>query len=140
MDQVQLARSIAKDIHCGQLDKGGQPYFLHVEAVADSVAGERQKAAAYLHDSLEDTNLTADDLRKYGVNQDVIRLIQLLTRGPGESYQDYIRRLSRDPEAGKIKLADLRHNADLSRIPQPTEKDRQRRKKYMKFICYLENL
>ncbi|WP_294729640.1 GTP pyrophosphokinase [uncultured Faecalibaculum sp.] len=108
--------------------------------MAEGVSGDKLKAAAYLHDSLEDTKLTAEDLQKLGVESSVIHLVEQLTRKPGESYQEYIDRISKDPDASQIKLADLRHNSDLSRIPFPVDEDRQRRKKYQRSICYLENV
>ncbi|WP_276849163.1 GTP pyrophosphokinase [Faecalibaculum rodentium] len=138
MNQADLARVIAEKIHAGQFDKGGQPYFQHVNAVAEGVSGDVLKAAGFLHDALEDTDMTTDRLLELGVKSSVIDLVELLTRKPDEKYQDYIRRISLNRDAARIKLSDLRHNSDLSRIAHPSVKDRVRQEKYLRSIEFLE--
>lgn len=128
------AFTIAQEAHKGQVDKGGHPYIEHVMFVASHVSGEKATVVALLHDTLEDTELTAQDLAKAGISPQEIQTIILLTREPGTDYFNYIERLKSDPIAVKVKLADLRHNSDLSRLSQCSERDIQRSKKYQKAI------
>ena len=113
MDHIQseLAQSIAVSAHKGQVDKAGKPYIMHPAHVAASVQGDAAKAVAWLHDVVEDTPLT---------------------------FADLVRSLKTNPLARAVKLADLRHNSDLSRLPRITEKDQRRAEKYAKAIAVLE--
>ena len=94
--------------------------------------------AALLHDTVEDTNITFDDLRQEGFPEEVIRILRLLTHDPAEDYYDYVKRIAKDPQARKVKLSDLYHNSDLSRLNKVSEKDIERREKYLRCIRYLE--
>lgn len=135
---VKTAEEIARRAHAGQVDKAGVPYAHHPAWVAAHVEGDDAKAAAWLHDVLEDTDLTADDLRREGVPELVVRTVEVLTHAEGESYQEYLGRVARNPLAVRVKLADLAHNSDLSRIPQPTERDYARIEKYRRARIFLE--
>lgn len=112
--------SFAKMAHKGQVDKGGEPYFNHVVAVVE-ILGEdatyTEKAAAYLHDVVEDTDYTIYDFYKTTVPKEVIEVVKLLTRDPKLSYQVYINDIvrSHNKAAIKVKIADLTHNLDTNR-------------------------
>lgn len=115
---VEQARDLARRAHAGQVDKAGQPYHLHVEAVADMLTkyGPDAQIAGLLHDVIEDTELTADDLRSHGVEEYVVQAVLSVTRQPGESYMDMIRRAADHPLGRLVKLADNAHNSDRARL------------------------
>ena len=117
--------------HKGQKDKGGRPYYVHLMSVGNAVE-PRLKVPALLHDILEDTDTKEQELLDAGLTQREIEIIKTLTRKTGESYREYILRVADDQDAAKIKLADLSHNMDLSRIKYPTEDDFRRLRKYEK--------
>ena len=123
--------------HDGQLDKAGQPYILHPITVALGCKEESEKVVAYLHDVLEDTDATVDDLINLGLLQEEIDAIVLLTKPKGEEYSAYIERVSKNRLATVVKMSDLRHNMQIDRIPNPSEKDFKRIKKYRKAYEFL---
>jgi hypothetical protein len=139
---VSLERAIqlAAEAHAGQVDKADQPYILHVLRVMLRLEGENERVAAALHDLLEDTSVTAEDLRAEGFAPEVIAAVQALTKREGETYEDFIRRVSTNPIAARVKLADLADNMDLTRIASPTERDRARTEKYHQAIDLLSTL
>ena len=124
--------------HRGQLDKAGRPYIEHPEHVAASVYGDAAKAAAWLHDVVEDTDATVEDLRAAGISEDVLEAVALLTHERGTPYLEYVRRVKENPIARVVKLADLRHNSDLSRLPEVGKEDLRRMKRYRRAIRILE--
>ena len=123
---------IAQEAHKGQLDKGGNPYIEHPLYVASQVDTMELKIVAVLHDTLEDSDMTANDLKKEGFPERIVDAIVMLTHEDGneEAYLDYIRRVATNTMAAAVKRADLMHNMDMSRIQKPTEKDLKRRAKY----------
>lgn len=138
--QRKKAESTARSHHAGQTDKAGAPYTDHLKAVAAAFSDDTLQAIAWLHDILEDTDLRAEDLRSFGFTEEVIRTVVDLTRISGEDYEDYIRRLSKNPLAVQVKLADLHHNMDLSRLPEVTPKDLKRLEKYRKAETFLRQI
>ena len=132
----ELALQIAQKAHAGQVDKAGKDYILHPMTVASYMDTDTEKAIAYLHDVLEDTDVTVDALRKIFPNEIVDTLITL-THRKDESYFEYIQRVSTSKLAKKIKVADLLHNLDITRIKEPTKQDYERLEKYKKAILYL---
>ena len=136
--QSELAQSIALAAHKGQVDKAGKPYIEHPAHVASVVQGDAAKAVAWLRDVVEDTPLTFADLRGRGIAPEVIEALKLLTRDESVPYLEYVRSLKPNPLARAVKLADLRHNSDLSRLPRITENDQRRAEKYAKAIAILE--
>jgi (p)ppGpp synthase/HD superfamily hydrolase len=137
-DQVKRAMDLAYRAHLGQTDKGGAPYIFHPIHLAEQMDTETEITAALLHDVVEDTALTLPDLREAGISDEVLAVLDLLTHRPGEPYMDYIRRLAPDPVARKIKLADLRHNGDMTRLgPEDQEKVCYFQKKYAPAVAYL---
>ncbi|MDE6732911.1 MAG: HD domain-containing protein [Oscillospiraceae bacterium] len=135
---LELAIKVATEAHKGQTDKGGNPYIEHPKAVAAQVNNIEHKIVAYLHDVIEDTEITLDDLSEMGFTYRIVNSVRLLTRTDTLTYKEYLKRLKADDNARHVKIADLRHNMDISRIPEPTEKDYKRLEKYKKSLEFLE--
>lgn len=133
----QQALAIAKDAHKGQVDKAGVEYIQHPLFVASLVEGELAKTVALLHDVVEDSDWTLEDLRKEGLPEEVVQAVGILTKKRNENYEEYILRVKQNPLARQVKLADLKHNSDLSRLANVTDRDRKRVAKYQKAIAYL---
>ena len=137
------AFQIAAAVHGDQLDQTGEPYLFHITRVAMAVATDEERAVAILHDSIEDSTGIfeanvhfAKIFRVYG--KDVADAVKLLTHDESEPYMDYIRRLSVNPLARAVKLADLADNMDEERLGRLPENDRARlRTKYRKAWAYL---
>ncbi|GAB2022429.1 HD domain-containing protein [Pseudolactococcus yaeyamensis] len=136
-DYVRTALDIATRAHEGQRDKAGVDYIEHPKTVASFVDLETEKATAYLHDVLEDTDVTADDLINQGIPIEVVQAVQVLTKQKNQNYDRYLEIVNKNPIARVVKMADLRHNSDLSRIKQPQKVDFERCEKYQKAIQYL---
>lgn len=136
---AQRAYALAKKAHLGQKDKGGNDYIEHPKAVASMMDTDIEKAVAYLHDVVEDTKISFDDLKKYGFPNQIIEALKALTKQKNESYDVYIDRVIRNPIAKKVKLADMKHNSDITRIKSPSQKDYDRCQKYLDKIQYLIN-
>ncbi len=135
---LEIAKRICKEAHAGQVDKGGKAYYLHPFAVADMCETVDQKITAYLHDVLEDTSMTVTDLMAQGITQKIIEALKALTHKPGENYFDYIERAKSNPIARAVKIKDLTHNSDLSRLKEITPKDLARVEKYRLCINILQ--
>ena len=134
---VDLASSIARKAHEGQLDKAGVDYIEHPIYVASQVDTEEEKAVALLHDVIEDSPVSAEGLLQAGLPETVVTAVQVLTKKKEQDYQTYLETVKKNPLARVVKLADLKHNSDLSRLSSITEKDRERLKKYKKAIDFL---
>lgn len=131
---LELAIQIAQKAHEGQLDKAGHPYIDHPLAVmeqADSVEG---KIVSVLHDAVEDSDLTIADLIAQGFPPEVIDAIAAITKLEDEVYEQYLERVMCNPLALKVKIADMTHNLDISRIANPTKADLARIEKYKEVI------
>ena len=134
---INIALSIAKKAHAGQVDKAGVDYIQHPLYVASQVKTEQEKAVALLHDVLEDSDITAADLLAYGLSNEVVTAVQTLTKKKGQSYQEYLEKVKSNNLARVVKLADLKHNSDLSRLKTVSNTDYERVKKYKNAIRYL---
>jgi guanosine-3',5'-bis(diphosphate) 3'-pyrophosphohydrolase len=139
------AVALAANSHKGQLEKAGTPYLLHPLRVMMSLgrsATEAERCAAVLHDVVEDCDVSFDDLRKAGFSEEVVEAVDALTKRPDEAsdYMKAIRRVAQNPIARRVKLRDLADNLDLTRIPNPTDKDRARAEKYLLAQSFLEGL
>lgn len=129
-EMVAAAKLIAKLAHKGQKDKAGMDYFTHPEAVAAMLDTPEEKTVAYFHDTVEDTDVTVEEIRSVFGNE-IADAVALMTHADGVPYLDYVKEIGKNPLARKVKLADLTHNMDISRIPDPTQKDYNRiEKKY----------
>lgn len=135
---TRKAMKIAYAAHAGQADKTGVPYIYHPIHLAESMTEEKAVITALLHDVVEDTDITIDDLAREGFHADILTALTLLTHNPAEEYMDYISRLSTCPLARKVKLADLRHNSDVTRLDAIDEKTARRLEKYRRAIQLLE--
>ena len=135
--QATKAHEVAKKAHFGQTDRAGIDYIKHPETVASFVATDEEKAVAYLHDVIEDTSLTLLDLKKEGFSKNIVEAVDILTKKKGQDYQSYLNLVKKNELARVVKLADLRHNSDLTRLPLITEKDLERNKKYSSAITFL---
>ena len=134
---LERAIEIAARTHAGQLDKGGAPYILHPLRVMLRVAPGAQQIVAVLHDVVEDSEVTFEDLEREGFSAEVISGLRAVTKIEGESYEDFVARAALDPVGKAVKLADLMENSDLSRIAEPSQKDLERVAKYGRAIQYL---
>ncbi len=130
MASLERAIEIAATAHTGQLDRSGQPYILHPLRVMLAVNSEHERMAAVLHDVVEDSDITYDDLISEGFPTEVVDAVRLLTRAKGASRIDAARKAVRNPIARVVKLADVADNMNVSRISNPTEKDHARQREY----------
>ncbi len=121
---------LAAGAHRGQVDKAGEPYILHPLRVMRRLGDEAGRIAAVLHDVLEDTAITLGDLRHAGYGEEVLQALEALTRREGEEYADFIERAARNSLARRVKLADLADNLDAARLPEITERSRERLVRY----------
>lgn len=130
---IEKAIQIALRAHEGQKDKGGNPYILHPLFVASMMQTEEEIIVALLHDVIEDSFYTINDLRREGFPEKVLDAIQTITREDGEDYFAYIDRVKRNSIASTVKLADLWHNSCAVRLNRkPTEVDLERISRYEK--------
>lgn len=127
---LEVAIQKALTGHYGQVDKGGAPYFLHPLRVMMKMKDYPRMAAAVLHDLVEDTFTTLDDLRRLGMPEEVVEAVDALTKRKGEDYEDYLKRVEANEIARDVKLADLQDNMRLDRLLAVTEKDLKRVAKY----------
>ncbi|MGQ0285852.1 HD domain-containing protein [Pasteurellaceae bacterium 22721_9_1] len=133
------AKQFAQKAHEKQLDKAGQPYINHLQFVADLVKNESDEvvATAWLHDSVEDTETSLSDISAL-FGKVVADSVNAITKRQGENYQDYLLRVKSNEIARKVKIADLTHNMDLSRLSITTEKDLSRQRKYQQAKQFLQ--
>lgn len=124
------ALNTAYTAHMGQTDRSGIPYIFHPYHVAEQMQTEETAAIALLHDICEDTDITPEQLIEMGFPENVVEGVRLMTHSDDEDYFDYIRRIKSSPAATAVKLADLKHNSDLTRLNSVTEKDISRLEKY----------
>lgn len=130
------AINIAYNAHIDQVDKFGIPYIFHPMHVAEEMDTEIECIVAILHDVVEDTDITFEYLEKF-FSKEVINSIKLLTHDKSVDYIEYIKKLKEDPVARKVKMADIRHNSDTSRLKHIKIKDILRLKKYKKALKIL---
>lgn len=129
---LEKAISIASIAHEKQLDKGGEPYILHPLRVMMTMTSDEGRIVAMLHDVLEDTELTLDDLRAQGLSGKILDCLDLLTHKDNDSYEAYIGRIMEDPLATQVKIADLKDNMDWTRLKELTDTDFERLEKYLR--------
>lgn len=127
---TKKAMRIAYEGHKNQVDKSGLPYIYHPIHLAEQMKDETEVCVALLHDVAEDTDITSEDLRREGFGEEIIEALKLMTHNKNVPYMEYIRRIKDNPTARTVKLADLAHNSDLSRLDIVDEKDLERAEKY----------
>lgn len=136
---LELAKLLSQEAHKNQVDKAGIDYFTgHIQTVVNSVKTNKEKIVAYLHDTIEDANITID--RIYEIFGDEIGLVvETITKTDNIDYFQYINNIKNNELARIVKIADLKHNMDLTRLETVTEKDLKRYEKYKKALEILEN-
>ena len=132
------ALKICFDAHKKQLDKSGVPYVFHPFHLAEQMIDEVTTIVALLHDVIEDSNYTLSDIEGKGFGKDVIDALALLTHDPDVLYKEYILNIKNNPIAKAVKLADLQHNSDMSRLDVIDKKAIKRREKYQEAIELLK--
>lgn len=131
---TKKAMLLAYRAHLNQYDKSGMPYIFHPFHLAEMMPDEITAATALLHDVVEDTAVSFSDLEQEGFPKEVIDALRLLTRHDGLDYFEYIAQIKNSPIARAVKIADLKHNSDLSRLDTVDEKAVKRFKKYQKAL------
>lgn len=122
-----------------QLDKSGIPYVFHPFHVAEQMNTEDEVIVALLHDLIEDTDVTIEEIKNMNFSESVVEALTLLTHDEGQDYYEYIKSIAKNEIAVKVKIADLKHNMDLNRLNEVTGDDLKRVEKYKKCVDYLEN-
>ena len=136
---TKKALRLCFEVHKNQTDKSGMPYVFHPFHLAEQMQDEESTVVALLHDVIEDSDHTVDDLRRMGFSETVLSAIALMTHDPNVPYMDYVAKIKEDPIARAVKLADLKHNSDASRLDLVTPRDEARLEKYKKAIALLED-
>ena len=134
---TKKAMKIAFEAHKNQSDKNGLPYIYHPVHLAEQMDCEDSICVALLHDVVEDTSMTFEELQAEGFSKEVIEALKLLTHDDAVPYMEYVKEIKKNPIATKVKLADLRHNSDLTRLDDVNEKALKRVEKYKKAIGLL---
>jgi (p)ppGpp synthase/HD superfamily hydrolase len=131
MSTLEEAIALAVEVHRGQVDRVGQPYILHPLRVMFRLEREVDKIVGILHDVVEDSELTLEDMRRKGYSEEVIQALDGVTRREGESYEEFVSRSLAHPISRRVKLADLDDNMDIRRLSAPlNEKDLERLQRY----------
>ena len=136
-EMTKKAIKLMFEKHKDQVDKSGMPYVFHPFHLAEQMDDEETTITALLHDIVEDTDTTFEDLRELGFSDNVINALKLMTHDKNVDYFEYIKNISKNPIARKVKIKDLEHNMDTSRLDEVTDKDIERVKKYKKCHKYL---
>ena len=134
--QIELAREIAERKHHGQVDKAGIPYVTHPERVASRMKDREGKIVGWLHDTVEDTDLTLDEVREM-FGTEIADAVDAVSRRRGESWEEYLDRVKANPIARRVKISDLIDNSNLGRIPEITMRDVERQRKYNGALIFL---
>lgn len=135
---TKKALSLCFEAHKDQVDKSGLPYVFHPFHLAMEMTDELSTVVALLHDVIEDTDYTLQDLEKMGFPPAVLEAISLMTHREGVPYMEYVATIKTNPLARIVKMADLRHNSNIARVDNPTEKDYARVEKYRRAMALLE--
>lgn len=138
-NMTKKALKICFKAHINQVDKTGVPYVFHPFHLAEQMDDEESVCLALLHDVVEDTSMTFEDLINEGFSEKIISALRLLTHLNSTPYMEYIQKIKENPLAKKVKLADLRHNSDLSRLDLSVDKIPSKLELYKIAIQYLED-
>ena len=122
MPTLEDAIALAVEAHRGHRDKAGQPYILHPLRVMFRLDSETERIVGILHDVVEDSHYTLDDLRQMGYSEPIVEAIDNLSRREDETYDQLIKRSAGNPLARRVKLADLEDNMDIRRYPALNDK------------------
>lgn len=135
--ETKMALKLCFEAHKDQVDKSGMPYVFHPFHLAEQMEDETTTIVALLHDLVEDTDYTFDDLKEMGFSNCVIDALTLMTHNKSVPYMTYVEQIKTNPIATIVKIADLKHNSDLSRLDIVDDKALKRKEKYAKALCLL---
>ncbi len=130
---------IAVNAHSGQVDKAGEDYICHPLRVMLKLKTEEERIVGILHDVIEDTNMTYEQLRSEGFSETIIIALKNVTKEKVETYTDFVNRAKSNEISRVVKLADLEDNLDIARIHNPSKKDYERLEKYKNARAILLN-
>ena len=134
---TKTAMRICFDAHKEQTDKSGLPYVFHPFHLAEQMKDEATTCVALLHDVVEDSDMTLEGLREAGFPEEIVEAVGAMTHAPDVPYMDYVRAIKRNPIATAVKLADLRHNSDPTRLEVIDEFAERRMERYRAAITIL---
>ena len=137
-DKTKKAMRLCFQAHKNQLDKSGIPYVFHPIHLAEQMQDEETTLVALLHDVVEDSEYSLEALRAMGFGETVLEAIALMTHDEKVPYMDYVARIKPNPIARAVKIADLKHNSDLSRLDAVDDKAMARVEKYARALRLLE--
>jgi (p)ppGpp synthase/HD superfamily hydrolase len=135
---TKKAMKIAYVAHKDQIDKSGLPYIFHPFHLAEQMNDEYSTCVALLHDAVEDSQYTIQDLIDNGFPMEVIEAIKTLSHNKGTPYFEYIKNIRNNTLSSRVKIEDLKHNSDLTRLNQITEQDLERIEKYKQALDFLK--
>lgn len=136
--QLNRAIGIAAMAHDGQFDRSGKPYILHPLSVMLRMDTDEERIVAVLHDTIEDTNITIDELREDGFSEEILAALTLLSKESDDvPYMPFIEKIKTNALATKVKLGDLAENMRTDRSPITKDSDLVRMKKYQEAVDYL---
>ena len=130
---VEAAKALATRAHSGQTDKAGLPYITHPERVAGRLDTPEEQVVGWLHDTVEDTEVTLTDISSQ-FGPETTAAVDAISRREGETWSEYLDRVQANPVAKAVKISDLIDNSNLGRIPVVTMKDVKRQAKYNKAL------
>ena len=136
-EQTVKALKLCFEAHKDQVDKAGVPYVFHPFHLAEQMTDEASVTVALLHDVVEDTDYTLEDLKALGFAPEVVEAVALLTHDPAVPYEEYLIPIKANPIACRVKLADLSHNSDPSRVREVTPAMERRWERYRKAKAFL---
>ena len=134
---TKKALKISFKAHKDQMDKSGMPYIYHPFHLAEQMNDEYSTCVALLHDVVEDTDITLDELTSEGFPAEIIDALALMTHDDKVPYMDYVRKIKTNPIATKVKQADLEHNSDLTRLDNVDDAALERKNKYRQALFIL---
>ena len=137
-EKTKKALKLCFEAHKDQVDKSGLPYVFHPFHLAEQMQDENTTIVALLHDVVEDTDYTLDDLRAMGFGDEVMEALSYMTHDPAVPYMEYVAKIRENDIARRVKLADLRHNSDITRLDSIGQRALDRVAKYAQAIRLLE--
>lgn len=138
-EMTKKALKLSFEAHKEQVDKSGMPYVYHPFHLAEQMVTEETIIVALLHDVVEDTDYMLEDIRNMGFSDSVIDALALMTHEKSVPYMEYVAKIKTNSITTAVKIADLKHNSDLSRLDVVDEKALERAEKYKKALALLED-
>ena len=140
LPELEKAIALAAFLHVGQEDLAGNPYIMHPMRVMAKVKTYDAMVVAALHDLIEDTDITLDDLKELGFREEIIEAVDAVSKRDGEEYMDYVARAAANPIGLEVKLSDLKDNLDKTRKLPDDERSKKKIRKYKKAMAYIEEV